>query len=152
MYYSTIVILPLQDASQAFADNAAQNASLVEQVGYALVTNAVTRQYNAALSWRFKGLNAMATVNHSGKTLKGVSRFDVRYTGGALNYINTLTHMKPRTTVDLRLEYAWSRRVVPFLQIRNLFNALIENTQNGYLLNVQDYLDPKLELGLRGTW
>jgi hypothetical protein len=24
MYYSTIVILPLQDASQAFADNAAQ--------------------------------------------------------------------------------------------------------------------------------
>ena len=143
---------PIKTKQVLVADNAAQNASLVEQVGYALVTNAVTRQYNAALSWRFKGLNAMATVNHSGKTLKGVSRFDVRYTGGALNYINTLTHMKPRTTVDLRLEYAWSRRVVPFLQIRNLFNAPTENTQNGYLLNVQDYLDPKLELGLRGTW
>ena len=121
---------PIKTKQVLVADNAAQNASLVEQVGYALVTNAVTRQYNAALSWRFKGLNAMATVNHSGKTLKGVSRFDVRYTGGALNYINTLTHMKPRTTVDLRLEYAWSRRVVPFLQIRTqIFKRLVHRAK-----------------------
>jgi hypothetical protein len=41
---------------------------------------------------------------------------------------------------------------VPFVQLRNLFNEKFESTQNGFLLNVQDYYDPKLEVGLRGTW
>ncbi len=143
---------PIRTRQELVAGNPEQNAALVEQVGYALQTHAVTRQYNAALSWRHRGLYVLATVNHSGRTLKGVSRSDVRYTGGALGYQNNLTHMRPRTTVDVRLEYAHSRRVVPFLQLRNIFNAPIENTQNGYLLNTQDYLDPKLEFGLRGTW
>jgi len=147
-----IDVSPIRTRQVLVAGNPAQDASIVEQVAYALETNAVTRQYNAALSWRHRGLNLLATLNHAGRTLKGVSRTDVRYTGGALQYQNNLSHMAPRTTVDLRLEYAYSRRIVPFLQLRNLFNAPIENTQNGYLLNVQDYLDPKLEFGLRGTW
>lgn len=147
-----IDVAPIRTRQTLVAGNPEQNTALVEQVGYALETNAVTRQYNAALSWRHRGLYVLATLNHAGRTLKGVSRSDVRYTGGALGYLNTLTHMRPRTTVDVRLEYAHSRRVVPFLQLRNIFNAPIENTQNGYLLNTQDYLDPKLEFGLRGTW
>jgi TonB-dependent receptor len=147
-----IDVSPIRTRQVLVAGNPAQDASIVEQVAYALETNAVTRQYNAALSWRHRGLSVLATLNHAGRTLKGVSRTDVRYTGGALQYQNNLSHMTPRTTVDLRLDYAYSRRLVPFLQVRNVFNASIENTQNGYLLNTQDFLDPKLEFGLRGTW
>lgn len=147
-----ISVDPIRTRQVLVADNAEQNAALVQQVGYALESDAVQRQYNAALSWRFRGLSAVATLNHAGKTLKGVSRSDVRYTGGALTYVNNLTHMLARTTVDLRLEYAYSRRIVPFLQLRNIFNEPIENTQNGYLLNTQNYYDPKMEIGLRGTW
>lgn len=143
---------PIRTRQTLIAGNPEQNAALVEQVAYALKTDAVSRQFNAALSWRFKGLSTVATLNHAGRTLKGVARTDVRYTGGALAYQNNLTHMKPRTTVDLRMDYAYSRRIVPFFQLRNVFNAPIENTQNGFLLNVQNYYDPKLEVGVRGTW
>ncbi len=143
---------PIVTKQVLVAGNPAQNEALVQQVSRSLELNAVTRQYSLAVSWRGNGFNAVATVNHAGKTLRGISRSDVRYTGQALTYINTTTYMKPRTTVDLRIEYSFTRRVVPFVQIRNLFNAPIENTQNGYLLNVQNYLDPRLEFGLRGTW
>lgn len=143
---------PIRTRQTLIVGNPEQNAALVEQVAYALKTDAVSRQFNAALSWRFRGLSTVATLNHAGRTLKGVARTDVRYTGGALAYQNNLTHMNPRTTVDLRLDYAWSRRVVPFVQLRNVFNAPIENTQNGFLLNVQNYYDPKAEFGVRGTW
>jgi outer membrane receptor protein involved in Fe transport len=143
---------PINTKQVLVAGNPEQNASLVEQVSYALVTSSTPRTYNAALSWRFKGFSTLATVNHTSRALRGVSRSDVRYTGGPLTYINNKTHSQARTTVDLRLEYAYSRRVVPFVQLRNLFNEKFESTQNGYLLNVQDYFDPKMEIGLRGTW
>ncbi|MSU49455.1 MAG: TonB-dependent receptor [Opitutus sp.] len=143
---------PIVTQQVLVAGNPEQNRALLEQVRHSLELDAVTRQYNLALNWRRKGFSAMLSFNHAGKTLRGISRSDVRYTGGALTYINTRTHMKPRTTVDLRMEYSFSRRIVPFVQIRNLFNAPFENTQNGFLLNRQDYLDPRLEFGLRGTW
>ena len=143
---------PINTKQVLIVDNPAQNAALVEQVSYALETSSVPRTYNAALSWRYRGFSTLATVNHTSRALRGVSRSDVRYTGGALTYINNLTHAQARTTVDLRLEYAYSKRIVPFVQLRNLFNAPFESTQNGFLLNVQDYFDPKMELGLRGTW
>lgn len=132
--------------------DAAQNAALVEQVAYALETNSTPRQFNAAVSWRYRDLSTMLTMNHTGRSLRGLTRSDVRYTGGTLSYFNLRNYLEARTTVDLRVEYAWSKRVVPFLQVRNLFNEKFENTQNGYLLNVQHYLDPKLEFGVRGTW
>jgi TonB-dependent receptor len=143
---------PIVTRQVLVAGNPEQDRALVEQVRHSLELDAVTRQYNLALNWRRKGFTTMLSMNHAGRTLRGISRSDVRYTGQALTYINTRTYMKPRTTVDLRMEYSLSRRVVPFLQIRNLFNEPIANTQNGYLLNVQDYLDPRLEFGVRGTW
>jgi iron complex outermembrane receptor protein len=143
---------PINTKQVLVAGNPEQNASLVEQVSYALVTSSTPRTYNAALSWRFKGLSTLATVNHTSRALRGVSRSDVRYTGGALTYINNKTHAQARTTVDLRLEYAYSKRIVPFVQLRNLFNEKFESTQNGFPLNVQDYFDPKMEVGLRGIW
>ena len=79
------------------------------------------------------------------------SRSEVRSTGQALTDINTVSHQTPRTTVDLRLEYSISRWNVPFVPIRNLCNAPIENTQNDDLLNSQGSLDPRLESGVRGN-
>lgn len=143
---------PINTKQVLIVDNPAQNAALVEQVSYALETSSVPRTYNAALSWRYKGFSTLATVNYTSRALRGVSRSDVRYTGGALTYVNNLTHAKARTTVDLRVDYAYSKRIVPFVQLRNIFNEKFESTQNGFLLNVQDYSDPKMEIGLRGTW
>lgn len=147
-----IHIDPITTNRALISNNAAQNTALLEQVKYALNLRAVKQQYNLALNWRFKRLTALLTMNYAGRVLSGVSRSDVNYAGQPLAYVNSRQSIEPRKLLDLRLEYRWSQRVTPFVQLRDLLNEPVRVTQNGRLLSQMTFLDPRVEFGFKGNW
>ncbi|MSU52890.1 MAG: TonB-dependent receptor [Opitutaceae bacterium] len=147
-----IHIDPITTNRALISNNAAQNAALLEQVRYSLDLRAVKQQYNMILNWRFKALTTLLTMNYAGRVLSSVSRSDVNYAGQPLAYFNSKQYIEPRKLLDLRMEYRWSQRVTPFVQLRDLLNAPVRVTENGRLLRQMTFLDPRIEFGIKGLW
>jgi TonB-dependent receptor len=146
-----IDVEPIETDRVLVADNAAQNRALVEQVRLALDREAVKRTGSVVLNWKYAGFTALLSANHSGRALKSVTRNEVKYSDLAMDYMNERVSIEPRTVVDARLEYRFGR-LVPYVQVRNVFNAPIKYTSNGHLLHKTDYLGPRYEVGIRGWW
>ena len=67
-------------------------------------------------------------------------------------YFNELQYQAPRETVDVRVDYKWSRRVTPYFQARNVFGRPIVMSTPTLPFNHAEYGDPIYELGVRGVW
>jgi TonB-dependent receptor len=131
----------------------ALDASVREQVQNALNVNAVKELMNFVVNYRLGRWNTVVSTNYTGKVLRSISRKTIRYSGTAANaYLNEYVYSSPRALVDLRLDYRWSARFTPYLQVRNLFNRSQENLTFDRFRSYTTYGDPMFEFGVRGVW
>ncbi|MSU50077.1 MAG: TonB-dependent receptor [Opitutus sp.] len=139
-----------------FSNNAADpnlNAALLEAVNWSLEQQQTKRMFNVVVSYAVGRLNFTLVHNYTGPITRVSARNTIRYANETVNrYFFEQNKLRPRPVTDLRIDYRWSRRFTPYLQIRNLTATEFRARSQQVPLQHFEAGDPSYELGVRGVW
>lgn len=129
------------------------NAAILEQINRNLTLASVKQALNISVNYSIGKFTFTAESNYTGRVLKTVTQKTIKYSDVAVNrYFNELQYQAARDTVDLRIDYKYSRRITPYFQVRNMFGRPIIFETENLPFNHSEYGDPIYELGVRGIW
>jgi TonB-dependent receptor len=129
------------------------NTAILQQVNKSLELASVKQALNVTLNYSIGKVGFNISTNYTGHVLKAFSQKTVKYSDVAVNqYYNELQYQAPRETVDVRVDYKWSRRFTPYFQARNVLGRPIIMSTPTLPFNHAEYGDPIFELGVRGIW
>ena len=129
------------------------NAVILDQISKNLELSSVKQALNVSINYTYQKIGINIQSHYTGHVLKTVTQKTVKYSDIALNqYFNELQYQAPRETLDFRLDYKWSTRFTPYVQVRNILGRPIVWATPTLPFNHAEYGDPIYEVGIRGVW
>lgn len=146
-------VQPIKTNMVFSSTDAALNAATLEQVNKSLELASVKQAVNVELNYSYGKFGFNIISNYTGRVLKLISQKTVKYSDVATNrYYNELQYQSPRELVDVRIDYKWTRKFTPYLEVRNIFGRPINMATQTVPFNHAEYGEPIYELGVRGIW
>jgi iron complex outermembrane recepter protein len=148
-----ISINPINSRAVFNSTDTNANAIVLDQIRNNLALSSAKQSLNVSVNYTYHKFGINLQSNYTGHVLKSVTQKTVKYSDLALNqYFNELLYQAPRETIDFRLDYKWSTRLTPYVQVRNIFGRSIVWSTPSLPFNHAEYGDPIYEVGIRGVW